>query len=314
MTIKGIVENKIGYLSRLTAKYGNNELHEQRAVEIVISALLQGPDGLKGIQYPVAYVQFLRSCFEPIRHVVESVKEDTSAPDNSSNRFHTLIEMLEGGLPEVEFSLAQEIGLIVDQERANPKEFIFNQWTGDVGLHLSISSSFGNKGRILVNIIRFMRAQNCLEVGMAYGISGLFILGALKSFSKGGHLTTIELMEPQFTIGSTILKREHSDAVSCHFGHTEKLLPEVTRAAGTIDFMFHDGGHSREDYIRDFNMVVDSLAPGAVVLFDDIRWVAPPNLFEGDPRTYEGWKAVIAHPRVRRAVEVDSQFGLFQVR
>lgn len=38
--------------------------------------------------------------------------------------------------------------------------------------------------------------------------------------------------------------------------------------------MFHGAGHSRED-INDFKQVVESLAPGAVVLFDDIRWNVP---------------------------------------
>jgi hypothetical protein len=47
---------------------------------------------------------------------------------------------------------------------------------------------------------------------------------------------------------------------------------------------------------------------GAVVLFDDIRWNVPKvarNLY-----TYEGWQAVVAYPRVRRAIEIDGSLGL----
>jgi predicted O-methyltransferase YrrM len=314
MTIKGKVKNQVRYLAQLAARSGESELRDQRNVDMVLSAVLGGPDALAGIQYPVEYVDFLRSCIEPVSHRVEVVKEDSSEADNAANRFQTLLDQLGGGLPAVEFSLAREIALVADQSRSRSEARVFGQWTGDVGFHFTGSSSFGNKGRILVNIVRFMRSERCLELGTAYGMSALFIVGALKSYAKSGSLATVEGMEPQFSLSSSMLKGRCGEAVSCYFGDTEKVLPGLVKTLGSIDFLFHDAGHTREDYIRDFALVSETLAPGAVVLFDDIRWQPSPRSFEGDPRSYEGWKEVVGHARVRRAVEVDRMFGLFLVR
>ena len=44
----------------------------------------------------------------------------------------------------------------------------------------------------------------------------------------------------------------------------------LAKTIGPIDFMFHDAAHTGDDYIRDFSLIVDTLAPGAVLLVDDI--------------------------------------------
>ena len=314
MTIKENLKNKVHYLAQLLARSGGAELRDQRNVDMVLSAVLHGPDALNGIQYPVAYIEFLRTCIEPISPKVVVVKEDSSEPDNAANRFQTLLDQLSGGVPAIEFALAREIALVADQSRTKTQVMGFGQWTGDAGLHFVGSSSLGNKGRILFSTVRFMRSECCLELGTAYGMSALFILGALKSYANSGSLATVEGMEPQFSLSSSMLKRQHGEVVSCHFGHTDQVLPELVKSLGSIDFMFHDAGHTREDYVRDFNLVCEALTPGAVVLFDDIRWEASARMCQGDPRPYEGWKEVIAHGRVRRAVEVDGSLGLFLVR
>ena len=49
------------------------------------------------------------------------------------------------------------------------------------------------------------------------------------------------------------------------------MLPRIVKSLKRVDFLFHDAGHSREDYVRDFDAVLPILAPGAVILIDDIR-------------------------------------------
>jgi predicted O-methyltransferase YrrM len=307
--IRGNLKN----LVRRTVRLVENQLRDRSNVDLVLSAALRGSDARSVIHYPVAYVDFLRTCIEPASHSVTVMKAESGSTDCAAKRFVTLVDELRRGLPAIEFPVAQEIALIADQYRTLSAEANFGQWAGDVGLHFSMSSSFGRNGRILFNIIRFMRSERCLELGTAYGMSALFILGALKIYAKSGHLTTVEGSEPQFSLGSSMLKRWHGGAVSCHFVRTGSALPKLVKSLGRLDFMFHDCGHSREDYVRDFNQVSESLAPGAVVLFDDIRW-EDPRFFAGKPRTYEGWKAVVADSRVRQAVEIDDVLGLLLVR
>ncbi len=182
-------------------------------------------------------------------------------------------------------------------------------WAGDIHNHFHVSSSFGYKGRVLNSIIRIMRCENCLELGTAYGMSALFILEALDSLGKSGHLTTIEGLDLQFSLASKMLNTKYSDRVSCHLGMTQEILPKLVKSIGNIDFMFHDAGHTKEDYIRDFTNVLPILLPGSVIVFDDIRWYNP-RLFAKSPRCYEGWMEIIAHPRVVWAIEIDKKIGL----
>ncbi len=176
-----------------------------------------------------------------------------------------------------------------------------------------MSSSFGSKGRILFNLVRVTRSENCLELGTACGISALFILAALKTYATSGHLATVEGDEPQFSLSSSLLKRQYGETAACHFGVTADVFPEIIGSLGNIDFMFHDCRHSRDDYINDFNLVSKNLTPGAFVLFDDIRW-EDPRFVKGGARTYEGWQAVVSDPRVSRAVEIDGALGLLLIK
>jgi predicted O-methyltransferase YrrM len=216
-------------------------------------------------------------------------------------------------VPPIPFATAQEIALVADRYRDLAGVVESGKWVGDAGLLFSISSSFGRKGRLLSAVIRFSRSERCLELGTAYGMSGLFILSTLKAIGVAGHLTTLEGMEPQYSLASAMLNERYGDMVSCHFGMTHTVLPGLARSLDRIDFLFHDAGHSREEYSRDFNAVVDILSPDSVVLIDDIRWEDP--RFSSQPaQTYEGWREIVSHPRVRRAVEVDHNLGLLLLR
>lgn len=277
-------------------------------VDLVLSAALSDPD-LPEIHYPVPYVEFLRNCIEPVAHDVAIVKSEPNSPETATERFKILVDQLRTGLPAVEYSVARQIALISDNNRNLSVSFEIKQWGGDAGLHFSISSSLGAKGRILFNVVRFMRSKRCLELGTAYGMSALFILAALKAYAQSGFLTTVEGWEILFQLTSPMLKQQYGEMVSCQLGKTNNVLPQLVTSLGEVDFMFHDAGHSREDYVNDFAAVVDVLAPGSVVLFDDIRW---DNARFGGSKTdtYEGWKAVVSHNRVRRAVEIDGMLGL----
>jgi predicted O-methyltransferase YrrM len=288
-------------------------LRDRHNVDLALSAALCGHDGLRAIHYPVAYVEFLRSCLEHTAHIVTEVKAQSGDADSATKRFATLVDALGSGLPAIEFSVVRDIALMADRNLALSESMEFDNWAGDIGLHFGITSSFGRKGRILFNIIRFMRSERCLELGTAYGMSALFILAALKIYAKSGRLATVEALEPQYSIGASLLKSQYAEMVSSHFGRTVSVFPELVKSPGKIDFMFHDCGHSREDYVRDFEHASEIMAQGAVVLFDDIRW-EDPRLFTGNPRTYEGWRAVIGHPRVKRAVEIDGMLGLLLLK
>lgn len=314
MSIKAGLKNLVGRSVLFVTRHAEIELRDRHSVDLVLEAELRRSDTLSALHYPVVYVDILRSSIEAAPHSVREVKSESHSPGSRANRFSRLLDAFHGTmLPPVEICAAREIALAADRHSALTDSFDISHgswtWAGDLGLHFSLSSSFGAKGRILYNIVRFMRSERCLELGTAYGMSAFFILAALEKYAKSGHLATIEGEKPQFSASSCMLKARFGASVSCHFGYTNNILPELFKSPDQFDFVFHDSTHSREEYIRDFDQLSQRLAPGSVVLFDDIRWESHKYLAE-EPHTYKGWQAVVSHPRVRRAVEIDNTLGL----
>jgi predicted O-methyltransferase YrrM len=297
--------NAKGYAKRTIANLGRNE----RNVDIYLRSLLRDGKILSNVNDAASYVELLRACIEPVPLKVATVKLSNSRSDAYGNRFITLIEAIQSSLLPLPAAMALNLADEADRLRGMtaPKDSV--NWAGDVGLHFAISSSLGHKGRLLANIIRLCRSERCLELGTAYGMSAMFMLGMQPYVGWTIHLTTIEASKPQFTLASQRLKERYHDAVTCHLGLTQNVLPELMRTLRPIDLMFHDAGHSREDYVKDFGATVDSLSPGSVVIIDDIRWDYP-QLGGKQEGTYRGWLDVIAHPRIRHAVEVDGAIGV----
>jgi predicted O-methyltransferase YrrM len=299
-------------VARTVSREREEVLRDRYNADIVLLAGLQG-GLLSEVREPVAYVEFLRGCIEHTAFSITPVKETDSSRCPAAIRFRTLLDILKSGVPPLEFSRAREIGLLADRLSNSLDPFQRNEkgweWIGDVGLAFRIASSFARKGRLLSAIIRVCQTDRCLELGTAFGMSALFILHALRANRGEGHLTTVEGWEPQFSISLGILKERFGNMVCCRFGLIDEILPSVVESTGALDFLFHDAGHSCEDYIRDFGLVIQALAPGAVVLFDDIRW-DDPRFRASPPQTYRGWREVVKHPRVRQAVEIDGALGL----
>ena len=313
MAIRSMMKRLVVRGLKLAAIQVEQVGRDGRNVDICLAAALQEPGLLAKIHHPSDYVELLRSCIEPMAVSVKDIRNDATRNDGAANRFATLVDALGSDVPPIPLATAQEIALVADRSRDLAGAVDYDQWAGDVGLLFSISSSFGKKGRILSAIVRFTRSQKCLELGTAYGMSALFILSALKANGRGGHLTTLEGSEPQFSLASATLKDRYGDMVSCRFGMTQDALPDLARSLARIDLLFHDAGHSREEYLRDFNAVEPILAPGSVVLIDDIRWEDP--RFSARPaETYQGWREIVGHPRVVRATEIDNGLGLLLLR
>ncbi len=147
----------------------------------------------------------------------------------------------------------------------------YQGWSGDVGLHAGMDSSSYCKGTQLSATVLYADAF-ALEIGTAYGIGPLFIPGAMAALGDNGRLTTIESSEPAATIGANLIRRHYRDRGDCPKGSSYEIVPNLLAEGATFDLVFHDGGHSRDAYVRDFTAMEPGLLPGAVVRFDDIQW------------------------------------------
>lgn len=261
------------------------------------------------IQFPLSYVEFLRSCLERKTYPITTVKSNRGGLGSEpTRRFGPLLDAL-ANLPPLEFAVADKLAKIANAYSGDNRPLQSGNWVGDIRAHFEMSSSSGHRGRILATIIRFMRCQRCLELGTAYGMSAMFILEALSKQGSHTHLTTVDGLELLYKIASEQLQGRYSDRIACEYGRTSAVLPRLAKSLEPVDFMFHDAGHSRKDYVEDFHAALPLLAPGAVVLFDDINW-NDPRFAANNPQCHKGWLEVASHPKVRWAVEIGQEMGL----
>jgi predicted O-methyltransferase YrrM len=260
---------------------------------------------------PVFYYRFLAQCSQQQTGVIRQLKGGQSYEDRSSKRFSILIDVLQKGVPSLPIARAREIGRRADRLRFDPTAIEFYRWSSDVGIHFEMSSSFAAKGRVLSAGIRLMRPRSCLELGTAYGMSAFFMASELESNGGESRLTTVEFVEPQYGLASSLLKDRFGDRIDCRKFDIEAGLPDLARSLEAIDFVFHDANHIGENYIRDFRTLEPHMASGSVLLFDDINWTHPS--VEDAMGCYQGWLEVVADDRVRRAVEIDGSLGIVQL-
>ncbi len=285
----------------------------QRDLMVVLGELLR-LSPLADFHDPVAYIELLRDGIERLRVQVREVKRDRAGNSGlPDRRFSLLLETLGTEVPPLDTRLLDKVARIVDQYRACRTELDDETWPGDVSLACQVSSTRGHKGRILAAVTRLMRTSAALELGTAFGISTMIIFETLRSTNAKGRLITVDCSRQTQEIAARMLKSEYGDAVECRLGRTQEILPHIRSELGTIDLVFHDAGHSYEDFTQDFGAVESSLPSGAVILIDDIRW-QDERFYKGSPRTHEGFLALVSHPRVARAAEVDRDLGLLLLR
>ncbi|MGZ8219131.1 O-methyltransferase [Methylomagnum sp.] len=261
------------------------------------------------IRFPVAYVELLRTCLEIKTLSITTVKSKGEDHNHDYVRHFAALLGALADLPPLELAVAEKLAQVADSLFGDTRPVESGSWAGDISAHFAMSSSFGHKGRILATIIRFMRCGYCLELGTAYGMSALFMLEALAVNGPDTRLITVEGSELAHQITSELLENRYPGRVSCEYGWTSQVLPRLAQTLNPLDFLFHDAGHSRNDYINDFQTLLPLLPPGAVVLFDDINWYDP-RFASTDPQCHKGWLEVANHPRVLWAVEMDQEMGL----
>ncbi len=290
---------------RLRGKGRGNSHSED--LDVVLRWALDRAAGNGGLHYPLAYTQTMRQCIGAAQVRLRVVKE--CAPEAPCRQRAHMIQAALERFPPLDFATACAAALVADAYRHNttPRKARVGV---DVAAHFAISSSSGTNGRILHTIVHALQCRSCLELGTAYGMSAVYILEALKA--TDGRLTTVEACEPQFGLASAMLTERYGDKVVCRYGKTADVVPELATRSDPWDFVFHDAGHSREHYLRDFAAMLPNLAPSAAVLIDDIRW-SDARFCTTSPQCYEGWREIVGNSRVQWAVEIDRKMGLVLV-
>ncbi len=129
-----------------------------------------------------------------------------------------------------------------------------------------------DEGKALYDLIRRTKVKNTLEIGMAYGLSTLFICQAHRDNGAGYH-TAIDPFENTMwrSVGLTNIKKAGLENVFRFYeAPSYDVLPQLTRSKESFGFVFIDGSHLFDYALVDFFYTDKLLEPGGYVMFDDL--------------------------------------------
>ena len=131
------------------------------------------------------------------------------------------------------------------------------------------------EGLYIQNIISELNPTVTLEIGMAYGVSSLYICDSLKRKSNTKHI----IIDPQsskmpwFGIGiHNLHKAGYGEIIEHHDMKSYEALPQLLSRGQKIDFALIDGWHTFDYALVDFFYIDKMLSVGGVVVFDDADW------------------------------------------
>ena len=127
-------------------------------------------------------------------------------------------------------------------------------------------------GALLYDVIFREALDSTLEVGMAYGLSTLFICQAHRDKGSGTHTAIDPGQSSRFrAIGlANVRKAGLSGHLSFHEAPSFEVLPALCQAGEVYDFAFIDGRHLFDYVLVDFFYIDKLLRVGGYVIFDDL--------------------------------------------
>lgn len=121
------------------------------------------------------------------------------------------------------------------------------------------------QGRILSMFSHMLRPRRILEIGTYTGYSALCLAEGL---AEGGLLHTIDINEELETmVRGYINKAGMDDKIKFHIGNALEIIPSLDEV---FDLVFIDA--DKENYARYYDLVIEKLRPGGVIIADNVLW------------------------------------------
>ena len=169
---------------------------------------------------------------------------------------------------------------------------------GEIAERVSASR---RKAMSLYGLVRELAPRRALEMGTGVGISGAYQGMALRH-AGGGEMVALDGAPELAAVAAETFAELGLEAIEVRVGPFAETLPQAL-AEGAVQYAFVDGHHQEEATLAYFELLLPH-APGAALVFDDIRWS------EGMLRA---WERIADDPRVELAVDLD-RYGVAFIR
>lgn len=121
------------------------------------------------------------------------------------------------------------------------------------------------QGQLLRMISLMLKPQRILEIGTFTGYAALCMAEGL---ADGGKLFTVEAnRELEWIIRKYISLAGVTDQIQLHIGDAKSWLPDLSES---FELVFIDAG--KMDYALYYDLIIDKVAPGGIILVDNVLW------------------------------------------
>ena len=121
------------------------------------------------------------------------------------------------------------------------------------------------QGRILSMISKLANPKNILEIGTYTGYSALCLAEGMQA---NGELHTIDVNEELIDFQRKYFdKSGYGKQIFQHLGNALDIIPKIDKA---FDLIFIDA--DKENYSNYFNVIIDKLNTGGIILSDNVLW------------------------------------------
>ena len=134
-----------------------------------------------------------------------------------------------------------------------------------------------DEGQFLQRLVMKYKPKSSLEIGLAYGISSMFVCDAHKALNIGAKHTVIDIDQSRRfrNIGmKNLIRAGYKEMVELHELPSARALPLMFELTKRFDFAFIDGSHKMIDAFVDFFFVDKLLEVGGIVVVDDANMAA----------------------------------------
>ena len=126
--------------------------------------------------------------------------------------------------------------------------------------------------RLLYGLARAAGDGPALELGTNVGISSAYIAAGLRAAGGGGAVTTLDASPYRQRLARGVHSNLGLENVSYVLGEFTATLAPTLEQLGTVRLAFIDGHHQYRPTLDYFEQTLPYAAPGAIFVFDDVRW------------------------------------------